>query len=483
MTDPLIQFAHMQLMASDVPATEAAIQVCVEAGLDNWHVAQLRGRLCMLQRDYLGAYDHLSVALMEHPDAPHENPAPVTSKFHTMWSLGKCCMKLGFYPQAEELFRNCTLVDTNVGEMWMELGAAHACQRHYPELLTCSERAVALSPDSFDCRHSLGAACYMFGNDPRAIEEFRIALELNPDQVHVEVALSSALLRNGEWEEGWRRFEARWGLPTPISNWDHRGQVLFDGKLTDLRGKRVLLRSEQGYGDTLQFARYIPALRKIIGTGRLILEVQPGLERLLKSLPVDEIRVARVSNVLQQVVPLPNDELPPYDIQTTLMSMPYLFGTLPDAVPPPFRYTPMLQPGYGRIGVCWHGGARRDDPDANAVDQRRSLTREQVQPLLDAIPACRSLQQQDLRTSDWMSTAQIVNSLDLVITVDTAIAHLAGSLGVPVWLLNRFDSCYRWGMFGDTTVWYPSMRIFRQPRLGDWASVIKTVVKELGARV
>ena len=116
------------------------------------------------------------------------------------------------------------------------------------------------------------------------------------------------------------------------------------------------------------------------------------------------------------------------------------------------------------------------------MDQRRSIATELMKPIFDAIPAYRSLHQDDLKTKDWLETARIVNGMDLVITVDTAIAHLAASLGIETWMLNRYDSCWRWTHRKDTTEWYPSMRIFNQPRLGDWGEVVRDVVKELKLR-
>ena len=150
---------------------------------------------------------------------------------------------------------------------------------------------------------------------------------------------------------------------------------------------------------------------------------------------------------------------------------------------PPRRYP-------SRLGYVWHGGARPEDPEANAVDRRRSIPTGQAEQLRGQL-AMRakvvSLQQEDMPDTVWdfYETARIVLGLDLVITVDTAVAHLAGALGVPVWVLNRFDSCWRWGVSGDTSHWYASMRLFRQPTSGDWDTVIKRVLvaldKEQGA--
>jgi tetratricopeptide (TPR) repeat protein len=463
---PLVELALYRILDGNIEDAQDLLPA-IEAEGNEAMACQIRGRIQLRQKKWAGAHDYLqrSVSLdRSSPDA---------------WiCLGMASYELGFFEKAAECYRRCIILQPNFGVQWMKLGAAHGMLQRHPEAFTCFERAVILDPNNDECHHSLAVQYSIFGSDERAIVHEEKALELNPNNIFARVALGATHLRMGNWLEGWRGFEHRWSLPTPVAPWWYRGQPLYQGDLEGLRGKRVLLRSEQGYGDSIQFCRYAVELSKV--ASHLILETQGGLQRLFKCLPA-EIFVA--PKMEDQVRPLPNDQLPPWDEQTSLMSLPLLFGTTQETCPPPVDFGGGLyiRPGKGKVGICWHGGARYSEPLANAVDQRRSLWPEVAKRLLDAIPYHRSLQQEDLDTEDWLETAEKIADLKLVISVDTAVAHLAASMGVPTWLLNRYDSCWRWGMRGDRTPWYPSMRIYRQPTLGDWDSVLDRVIADYKA--
>lgn len=432
---------------------------------------QLRGRACLRQHDWLSAHDHLEMAIGADP---HSADA--------LLCLGMASYELGLFEKAVDCYRRCIVIQPNGGVQWMKLGAAHGMLQHHAEAIACLERAVLLSPNDADCLHSAGVVFGSFGNDELALDYVRKAQAVDPKHVNAEVAEAATLLRMGQWTEGWKKFEARWRLRTVAAPWWYQGAPLYEGDLEGLRGKRVLLRAEQGFGDSIQFARYVEPLSHV--ASHLILEVQPGLETLFSALPAEVVVCKRTERLLQ-VLPLPDSELPEYDVQTSLMSLPLLFGTTPETVPPPadFGIEP-LRDGQG-IGVCWAGGPRRDEPLANAVDQRRSLSDAWGAELLWAAEQgggtrVLSLQREHLPTEwSWRETAEAISSLRLVITVDTAIAHLAASLGVETWMLNRFDSCWRWGMKGERTPWYPTMKIIRQTYLGDWQSVIDRVKADL----
>jgi hypothetical protein len=262
-----------------------------------------------------------------------------------------------------------------------------------------------------------------------------------------------------------------------------------------LAGKTILLHAEQGYGDTLQFCRY-SALVAALGA-RVVLEAPWPLARLLASL-----------DGVVKMVPR-GDPLPPFDQHCPLMSLPLAFGTTLATVPAPaqvrvaperidaWRQRLAGVPGL-RVGLVWAGSARRTDPDARAIDRRRSITLAHFAPLATVQgvsfvslqkdePARQTLAPPpgmtviDVTTelNDFADTAALIGALDLVISVDTAVAHLAGTLGKPVWILTQFDSCWRWLVGRTDSPWYPSARLFRQPVLGDWDAVIGDVVTAL----
>ncbi len=267
-----------------------------------------------------------------------------------------------------------------------------------------------------------------------------------------------------------------------------------------LGDRTILLHAEQGLGDTLQFLRYAPLVAA--AGGRVVLEVQPELVRLCQGLPG-----------ITEVVPTYETGAEPsaqFDVQCPLMSLPLLFGTTLETIPaaaPDLHPDPALvaawkerlpDTGALRVGLRWAGARHIADAGARLIDQRRSLRLAELAPLAD-IGGVRfvSLQKgepaDELRdappgldvldpmpaVSDFAETAAIVASLDLVISVDTSVAHLAGALGRPVWLLSRFDGCWRWLHGRDDSPWYPTMRLYRQERPLDWGGVIGRVRRGL----
>jgi hypothetical protein len=258
-----------------------------------------------------------------------------------------------------------------------------------------------------------------------------------------------------------------------------------------------LLHSEQGFGDTIQFCRYAPL---VAGRGaRVLLEVPPPLEELMASL-------AGVA----QVIAAP-DQLPDFDLQCPLLSLPLALRTSLDTVPAqtPYLFAVAAKRSAWRarlpaceglrVGLVWAGDPRKQLPDAHSIDRMRSIEFDQLAPIL-RITGCEfySLQKGEravaqLRNGalrqrvvdctddlhDFSDTAALIDNLDLVIAVDTSVAHLAGALGKPFWLLNRYNTCWRWLLDRDDSPWYPTARLFRQDAPGDWTGVIGRVVVEL----
>ncbi len=357
------------------------------------------------------------------------------------------------------------------------------------------EAVLAVQPDCVAALNNLGAVFQDTGQSRRALESLTRALELSPASPQCRWNLALTQLRLGDFEHGWRNFESRWtGCDTlrdaprlpPEREW--RGEALS--------GRHVLLWAEQGFGDTLQFIRFAQdlAARGAIVTAM----VQPELVRLVGSAP-------GVSAVLAQTA-----QLPPYDVHCPLMSLPYHLGVGADAAAlhgaSPYlfaapeavlRWRPRVDAHPGlKVGLVWAGNSRQHDSQHAAIDARRSLSLASMAPLL-AIRGCsffslqkgaaaaqlqrcgESLWDFSEEWSDFADTAALLANLDLVISVDTAVAHLAGALGKPVWLLNRYDGCWRWLLDRDDSPWYSSLRQFRQPAPGEWRPVIATAATAL----
>jgi hypothetical protein len=301
-----------------------------------------------------------------------------------------------------------------------------------------------------------------------------------------------ALLAKGGMAAGWREYEWRWETPLMAPARRNFPQLPWDGAPL---AKTLLIHAEQGFGDTLQFCRYAPlaAARGL----RVILEVQRPLVRLLRCLPGIAAVIAR------------GETLPAFDLHAPLLSLPRIFGTILETIP---GATPYLSadgaaveamrarlttiPNQGlRVGLVWAGNSYRNLPGMAATDRRRSIPPENLAPLLavpgvhfislqkDGPPAPAAFGLTDLmaEVTDFADTAALISQLDLVISVDTAVAHLAGALGKPVWLLNRFDSEWRWLTGRADSPWYAEMTIFRQTGPGNWDSVIAEVARALQA--
>ncbi len=358
------------------------------------------------------------------------------------------------------------------------------------------DAALRARPDHANAHYNRARAVQEGGAPEAALAGYDQALAAEPG--HLASAWNASMCRLllgdfSQWPQQWG--EALGGealapsqrrvLPAPA--WDGTGP---------LAGRRLLVHIDQGLGDTLQFCRFAPRLSQRMA--EIVLEVQAPLVRLLqRSLPQ--------CHVLAQ-----GEALPPVDCECNLMNLPGLFGLTVATIPagPPYllaapaavaawRSRLAVLPGR-KIGLVWAGNPRLDQRASARIDRRRSMPLAQLAALADIPDTCFvSLQKGASAVQlsaipfgcgvfDWTrelhnfdDTASLVSALDLVISVDTSVAHLAGGLGVPVWLLNRFDTCWRWLLGRDDSPWYPTLRQFRQPEPGDWDSVVQQVREAL----
>ncbi|GAB7521465.1 tetratricopeptide repeat protein [Paraburkholderia sp. 2C] len=354
-------------------------------------------------------------------------------------------------------------------------------------------RALELAPEFCDAWSNLGLALIDTRQHEEALRSYERALALDPDAAEAHWNYSLCLLQMGRFDQGWREYEWRWQRQRIKASQRGFAQPLWLGD-SPLDGKTILLHAEQGLGDTLQFCRYAPLVAA--KGGKVILEVPAELTRLLTTLD-------GVAELVEQGKPLPA-----FDCHAPLLSLPFAFQTdlanIPCTTPYLFADRAAAQRWRERlasdahafkVGVVWAGGNRPHVPELRRYDARRSVTLDMLRPIL-GVPQVRfySLQKgpsaQQLREApelaerivdhtdeftDFADTAAFVDNLDLVITVDTAVAHLAGAMGKPVWIMNRFDTCWRWLLDRTDSPWYPDARLFRQPALGDWNTVIEAV--------
>jgi tetratricopeptide (TPR) repeat protein len=353
-------------------------------------------------------------------------------------------------------------------------------------------------PSSPRVQNNLGSAWREIGHLPEALICYQKALELKPDYPEGRMNYGMALLSDGQWEAGWTNYEAR--LDPRLKGsvpMQHANIKSWAGQ--DPQGKRILVHGEQGLGDMLQFCRFVPLLAS--RGAQVVLVTDRHLKRLLGTLNFNGI-------VATEGDPVPGA----FDYQVSLLSLPLHLGVFgPEKfISQPYLkaqakevaqwqaqlddwFKPKAQSGRPRIGLVWAGNPRRDMPLASLVDRRRSLPLASARQLLQ-LPHIDwvSLQkgEQELALSeipsaafglnDFAATGALCQALDAVVTVDTSVAHLAASLGRPTFMLSRFDACWRWGLQGEQTPWYESMRICRQPSYGDWSGALKTVRSLLG---
>jgi tetratricopeptide (TPR) repeat protein len=438
--------------------------------------------------------------------------------------LGSVLLDQDKLEDAKTQYERALTITPNYAEVYNNLGNVFLNQGILTESIRCYERALALRPAFAEATNNLGNAFRAQGKVKEAQASYERAMAINPNYVEAQWHRSLIQLLQGDFADGWRNYECRF----------HRkknkirifSQPLWRGET--LNGARILLDAEQGLGDSIQFLRYLPMVQA--AGGSVVLSISPRLRRMAEQLP----------GLVDLVVS--GDPLPPFDCYCPLMSLPLALGTTLETIPAKVPYLtvpeealraaatlPWFDEGL-RVGLAWAGNS------LNKSDRLRSMPLSVLQPLfnlkgvhffsLQIGPAASQLERfhftclhhdsfqggfflrkkplsiqssvksrsenalaedeaaiNDLAsvTSDMADTAAQIVHLDLVITVDTAVAHLAGALAQPTWVLLPFAADWRWMLDREDSPWYPTMRLFRQPKPGDWQSVVENVCTELAA--
>ena len=384
---------------------------------------------------------------------------------------------------------------------YLNRGAALQELGRFDAALESFDRAIAADPALAAAHANRGCALDCLGRPQEALASCERAIALDPNYAAAHLNRGMALLRLGRYPEGWAEYEWRWRNTQSSLGGDRRhGSVpLWLGR-ESLAGKTILLHAEQGYGDTLQFCRYA----RLVGErgAKVVLEVHPALKRVLSGLE-------GVAQVISR-----DEPTPAVDFRCPLMSLPLAFGTTLATVPTAQRYLtcePQLVEAWRlrlgerrglRVGLVWSGGFRPNEPEYWSANARRNIGLHDLAGLSHPRIEYVSLQKgqpaeaepQELQRRGWSGprlvdhtreladfadTAALIENLDLVVSVDTATAHLAAAMGKPTWILSRFDGCWRWLLSRSDSPWYPSVRLFRQAAPGPWDEVVRQVRDEL----
>jgi tetratricopeptide (TPR) repeat protein len=364
------------------------------------------------------------------------------------------------------------------------IGSALLALHRADEAIPYFRDALRARPDYAEASNNLGGALLALDRPAEALEWFRRAFEQDPGQVQARFGEAMALLVMGNFRDGWRAFESRWLDPKFREDTPDFTDQTWRGE-ESVAGRTIYLHAEQGLGDTIQFVRYAKLLRA--RGARVGLEVQAPLVPLMRD--------------LADVVLAAGDEIPPYELRCPLLSLPLAFGTEPATIPADVPYLhadPARRAAWAerlgtrtrmRVGVAWSGAP--DHPE----DAIRSIPAAQFVPPLAATGVELHVIQKEIRDTDaaaaaglivhagqltdFAETAALLSELDLVITADTSVAHLAGALGVPTWILLQFSSDFRWLRNRTDSPWYPTVRLFRQRDRNAWPPVIAAVAAEL----
>ncbi len=401
--------------------------------------------------------------------------------------LAKCLALRGEYESAIAAYHETLSIDPNFAEGYHGLGAILSEHGDYDRAVAALRRAVSLRPDSLEMTTLLATTLSHRGDFEEALSWFKRVLELDPNYANGHWNLALMLLTRGDFERGWQEYEWRWKVKDLDMTFNATAPV-WDGGNID--GRRILLVGEQGFGDAIQCARFIPQVAE--RGGKIILAVHSELRKLIEQSPVGR-------EVIEWVIP--DQNLPKYDVYCPLLTLPKVLGTRLENIPANVPYlkadegekqkwrSRMPTDGRRKVGLTWAGRPK------HVNDWRRSIPAELLAPLAEASnvwfcnlqkgPVARDARP-PLEMADWTSeindfadTAALIDNLDLIITADTAMAHLAGAMGKKVWVLLPLLPDWRWMLHRTDSPWYPTMRLFRQTVAGDWTTPIAEVVQAL----
>ncbi|MGO9995452.1 MAG: tetratricopeptide repeat protein [Steroidobacteraceae bacterium] len=466
-----------------------------------------------IKPDYAEAYANRGIALKELRQyeaalASHNQAIALKADCVEAYSnRGVVLGDLGKFEAALASYDRAIAIKPEYAQAYTNRGIALKELEQFEAALASHNQAIAIEPDCAEAYANRGVLHYELQQLDEALDSYNRAIAINADFVQAYENRAHALLLDGKLESGWTDNEWRWKNENGSRYLHARNfpQPLWLGE-ESLAGKTILLHGEQGLGDRIQFSRYAKLVSNLGAT--VILEVEAQLRGLLESLE-------GVAHVVER-----GDALPDFDYQCPLLSLPLAFKTTLSTIPadvPYLKSSPdkvlYWREKLGdkrnlRVGLVWSGGFRPNQPELSSVNRRRNIPLSKLASLRHPDIEFYSLQKgqpaelelTELMASNWdgprlidftgqlhdfSDTAALIEQLDLVISVDTSTAHLAGALGKPVWILNRFDGCWRWLLDRTDSPWYPTATLYRQQITGDWDGVVERVrvdLMELAAR-
>ena len=403
-------------------------------------------------------------------------------------NLGIALKQTGKYREAIESFDRAIGLNPQLADAFLNRGNTLCTLKRYDEAFASYDSAIRLKPDLAEAWVGRGNVFAATRRYDEAFECFLKAQGIAPQLGEANYNEGIYKLLLGDYERGWKKYEARRKLRLPHNIGNNNSRPLWLGT-TSITDKTILLHAEQGLGDTIMASRYVPMVAKL--GARVALEIQAPLKSLLQSLD-------GVSAIFAT-----GEKPSEFDVQCPLLSLPLAFNTRLTTIPSKVPYLTPSKDKDGkwqfrvggaefRVGVAWAG-------NSNFInDRERSIPLEHILPL-SAVAGVKCISiQRDLRAgdqeilnanpqilqlgkeiTDFQDTAAIMMSLNLIISVDTAVVHLAGALARPVWVLLPFNPDWRWLLGRTDSPWYPTARLFRQTEDGDWATVIASVCEEL----
>ncbi|WP_116136468.1 tetratricopeptide repeat protein [Trinickia diaoshuihuensis] len=453
-----------------------------------------------LRPGHAGAHNNLGMALAalgrteqaieQFQAALAAQPNYVAAHFN----LGNTLDAVGRHEEAAGAFEAALALQGNFPPALLGLGNALAAQGRYRDAIARFERAVGLDPQLALAWLGLGNAHHALGSHEAALRAFDQALRLRPDLASAQLNRALTLLTLGDFTRGLPAYESRLAIAAAAGE-AAPAAPRWHGEPAP--GRTLLIEAEQGFGDTLQFLRFVPLARERVG--RVIVTVQRELEPLVAPLATDW-RIA---------VAIAGQARPQADLCCPLLSLPLVLGTTLETLPSPGRYLE-VPAAYRRrwrgslgghakikIGLAWSGRIQAHENRAMPIETLAPLFALEsidwlvLQPnlsdddkrALDTFARTASIHRFDTRIGDFADTAAVVDRLDAIVSIDTSIAHLAGALGKPLWLMLPYAADWRWFTNTDRSPWYPSARLVRQPSPGQWESVVATVAQALTREV
>jgi len=441
---------------------------------------QLMGSLLAQTKSYEAAIQYLSRAILLSPNfAPSHNN--LGNVFLELRRLDEALLS---YEKAIALEDNFTLAYNNRGNALLEL-------RRLDEALLSYEKAIAIEPNYFEAYNNRGNLFKMLGSFDESVDSFKKSLLVNSSNAKTNWDFALLLLTLGHFSEGFKLYEWRWKTPKlfkSLGGVRSFTQPLWSG-CEPLDGRTILIYAEQGLGDTIQFCRYASLVSNL--GAKVLLEVQAPLVKLLSS--IDDY-----VNVIPK-----GGALPSFDYQCPLLSLPLAFKTTLETIPKISKYIQadekkvidwearLGKQNKPRVGIVWSGSLDHSN------DQNRSIPLSELiaylPPNFDYVCLQKELREGDKEAllqhpeirwfgedlNDFSDTAALCELMDVVVSVDTSVAHLAGALGKTAWVLIPFSPDWRWLLDRKDSPWYPSIKLFRQEEMGNWSSALKSIESEL----